>query len=263
MRSFFFLIIVIVIFSFAPNAFAMTSDGCGAGSCADCHSFTKAEAEQLLGSMVDKINSVEFSEVPGMWVVEVEKGQKKLPVYIDFSKQYLLSGNMIRLNDKENLTRQRSAMMNKVDVSKIPLEDALLLGSPLAKTKVIVFTDPECPFCKKLHEELKKIVLRDPEIAFLIKLFPLKMHPNAYEVSKSIVCNKSVELLEASFAGKAVPPASCDTSVIDQTLALAGELGVRSTPTLVLPDGLVVSGYKNAETLLVLITENAMKIAKQ
>lgn len=255
------LILVALLFS-AQNVFAMTADGCGAGTCNDCHSITKEETAQLLGSMVDRVNSVEFSEVPGMWVAEVEKGDKKLPVYIDFSKQYLVSGNVIRLDDKENLTRQRSAQMNKVDFSRIPLDDALLLGKPSAKTKVVVFTDPECPYCKKLHDELKEVVRIDPNIAFLIKLFPLKMHPNAYGISKSIVCHDSMELLELSFAGKPVPPANCDTKVIDQTLALGPELGVRSTPTLIMPDGLVVPGYKKAAALLTMIGENVAQATK-
>jgi thiol:disulfide interchange protein DsbC len=251
-----FLLILIALLFCSHNVFAMTADGCGAGSCADCHSITEEETTQLLGSMVDKVNNVEFSEVPGMWVADVEKGDKKLPVYIDFSKKYLISGNVIRLDDKENLTRQRGAKMNKIDVGRIPLADALLLGSPSARSKVIVFTDPECPYCKKLHLELKEVVKRDPNIAFLIKLFPLKMHPNAYEISKSIICNNSMELLEDSFAGKPVPPANCDIPVVDQTLALAGELGIRSTPTLIMPNGVVVPGAKKAEALLTLIADN-------
>ena len=258
-----FLAVLIGLLFCAHNAFAMSADGCGAGSCADCHSITREEAKQLLGDLVDRVNHVDFAEVPGLWVAEVEKDRNKLPVYIDFSKKYLVSGNVIRLDDRENVTRQRSARMNRVDVSRIPLEDALLLGKPSARTKVIVFTDPECPYCKKLHEELKEVVKRDPEIAFLIKLFPLKMHPNAYETSRSIVCNKSMELLEISFAGKPVPPASCDTRAVDQTLALVGDLGISSTPTLVLPDGLVVPGFKKAEALLLLIGENAASVAAQ
>jgi thiol:disulfide interchange protein DsbC len=115
---------------------------------------------------------------------------------------------------------------------------------------VIVFTDPECPFCKKLHAELKEVVGRRSDIAFLIKLYPLKMHPNAYGISKSIVCTGSMELLELSFAGKPVPPATCETSAVDRTLALAEELGIRSTPTLVLPDGLVMPGYKKADDII-------------
>ena len=258
-----FLLIVVAIFFCSQTTFAMTADGCGAGTCNDCHSITKEETALLLGTMVDKVNSVEFSEIPGMWVAEVEKGDRKLPVYIDFSKQYLVSGNVIRLGDKENLTKKRSAQMNKVDVSTIALDDALLLGKPTAKNKVVVFTDPECPYCKKLHEELKEVVRIDPNIAFLIKLFPLKMHPNAYGISKSIICNDSMELLELSFAGKPVPPANCETNVVDQTLALGPTLGVSSTPTLIMPDGLVVPGYKKAEALLTIIGENIAQAAKQ
>jgi len=253
MRTFLVLISLLMV---VQSALAMSSEGCGAGVCADCHSITMAETEQLLGGMVDKVNSVEFAEIPGMWVAEVEKDQNKLPVYIDFSKKYLVSGNVIRLNDKQNLTRQRSVRMNSVDVSKIPLADALLLGKPSAKTKVIVFTDPECPYCKKLHEELKEVVRRDPEVAFYIKLFPLKMHPNAYNISKSIVCNNSMEYLELSFSGKPVPAPNCEIPVVDQTIALAGELGIRSTPTLVLPDGRVIPGYRKAEAILTIVSEN-------
>ena len=235
------------------SAFAMPLDGSGAETCVDCHSITRTETEVLLGGLVDKVNSVEFAEVPGMWVAEVEKDRKKLPVYIDFSKQYLISGNVIRLNDGENLTRQRSVQMNSIDVSKIPLADALLLGESSAKTRVIVFTDPECPYCRKLHEELKEVVRRDPEVAFLIKLFPLKMHPNAYDISKSIVCNNSMEYLELSFAGKPVPPPNCELPVIDETSARATKLGSRSTPTLGMPDGRVIPGSRKADVILTII----------
>jgi thiol:disulfide interchange protein DsbC len=188
-----------------------------------------------------------------VWAVEVEKDRKRFPVYIDFSKSFVVTGNIIRIADGENVTQRRTAQLNRVDVSRIPLEDALLLGSPDARTKVTVFTDPECPFCKKLHLELKEVVSRRPDIAFLIKLFPLKMHPNAYGISKSIVCTGSMELLELSFAGKPVPPPACETSAVDRTIALAEELGIRSTPTLVLPNGVVMPGYKKADDLIKLL----------
>lgn len=240
----------LLLLAVAVPALAFTADGCGAGACASCHSLDQKEAGKILGNLVDKVNRVEFAEVPGMWVVEVEKGPNKLPVYIDFSKQYVLSGSVIRLADRGDLTQERHARMNRVDMRRIPLDDALLLGSKKAATRVVVFTDPECPFCVKLHAELKEVVRRDPDIAFLIKLYPLKMHPNAYAKAKSIVCARSMEFLELSFAGKPLPPAACSTTAVDQTIALAPELGIQSTPTLVLPNGLVMPGFKTADELL-------------
>jgi thiol:disulfide interchange protein DsbC len=259
MRS---LPVFVILLLFATQAYTMSPDSCGSGVCADCHSITKEETKQILGSMVDKVNHVEFAEVPGMWVVEIEKDSRKIPVYIDFSKRYLVSGNVIRLEDKENVTQTRAARMNRIDISKIPLADALVLGKSSAKNKVIVFTDPQCPYCKKLHDELKEVVRRDPEIAFLIKLFPLPMHPEAHGISQSIVCNNSMEYLERSFAGEPIPAPNCEIPVVDQTIEIGKQLGIRSTPTLVMPDGLVVPGYKKAEALLAIIGENIAQLEK-
>lgn len=64
--------------------------------------------------------------------------------------------------------------------------------------------------------------------------------------------------LEASLAGKPVPPPLCDTPVVDQTLALAKELGINSTPTLVLPDGTMIAGSRKAENLLRLLGSKAV-----
>jgi len=231
----------------------MAEGGCGGGSCTDCHSLTQAEAEELLGNGVDKVLGVALAEMPGLWTVDVQKGEAKFPVYVDFSKSYLVAGNIIRIRDKQNVTMVHQAQLNKIDISRIPLEDALLLGSPKAKTKAIVFTDPQCPYCKKFHEELQSVVERDPNIAFLIKLYPLKMHPNAYNISKSIVCAGSLQMLEDSFADRPVPPATCETTVVDETLALVKKININSTPTLILPNGLVLPGFKKADALLELL----------
>lgn len=244
------ILLLVFALAWSSAAWAMAPDGCGAGACAGCHSLGKTEARQILDGIVDDVLDVQLAEVPGMWLLEIEKDQRRLPVYLDFSKKYLVSGSIIRLADKGNVTQENQASMNRIDVSRIPLDDALRLGSASARTKVVVFTDPECPYCRKLHVELKEVVRRAPDIAFYIKLFPLEMHPNAYAISRSIVCNKSMELLEASFAGRPVPPPGCDSAAVDETLALVRDLGIRSTPTLVLPDGLIVPGFKTADELL-------------
>ena len=88
------------------------------------------------------------------------------------------------------------------------------------------------------------------------------MHPNAYDISKSIVCNNSMEYLELSFAGKPVPPPNCEIPVIDETIALARELGIRSTPTLVMPDGRIIPGYRKADALLTIISEHVAQSGK-
>jgi thiol:disulfide interchange protein DsbC len=230
------------------GASAMQQDGCGAGSCRDCHSLNREEATELLQELPLEIIDVDFSEVPGLWVVDVQNRQgRRAPVYVDFSKQYIFSGNIMNLATKEDVTGKRMAALNPIDPSVIPLDDALVLGDPDAKYRIIVFDDPECKFCRKLHPEMKRMIDQRNDVAFYIKLFPLNQKSS--EKARAIVCAQSMELLESSLAGKAIPPADCKTDQIEKNIAVGQSIGVRSTPTLVLPDGRVVPGFKTVEQL--------------
>jgi thiol:disulfide interchange protein DsbC len=64
-------------------------------------------------------------------------------IYVDFPKKHFITGNLISIAGKKNLTQERLAELNKVNVSQIPLEDALVMGDPKAKIRIIVFDDPD------------------------------------------------------------------------------------------------------------------------
>lgn len=100
---------------------------------------------------------------------------------------------------------------------------------------------------------MKTVIKERKDIAFYIKLYPLPMHKEAYEKSKAIVCEKSLALLEDAFNKKELPKAKCETTVIDDNIKLAQKLGIDGTPALILPDGRVVPGYKDAKALIELI----------
>jgi thiol:disulfide interchange protein DsbC len=240
-----------------PGAFAFPKNGCGAGECRDCHSLTREEAGKLLTGMVDNVLNVESSPVQGLWMVDVAKAGRMFPVFIDFSKNYLLGAQMIRLSTKEDITGARVMKLNevKLDNPKIPLEDALVMGNPSAMRKIVVFSDPDCHYCRKLHGELKTVIDQAPEVAFYIKLYSRNNTPASAEKAKSVICAKSVALLEDAFAGKPLPPPTCSTQAPEETLKLAGTLGIRGTPTLVLPDGRVLAGYRDAKALIQLLAE--------
>ncbi|RMG84094.1 MAG: DsbC family protein [Candidatus Dadabacteria bacterium] len=211
---------------------------------------TQKEAEAALGKLVDKVLGVREAVVPGMWEVDVEKRGQKLPVFLDYSKRYVITGDVIDLEQMTSVTRERFIELNRIDPSVIPLEDAVVIGDPKAPNRIVVFDDPECPFCKKLHPEMKKVVQKRQDVAFFIKMLPLKIHPNARKKAQAIICAKSAQMLEDSLAGKPIPEPTCETDQIEKNEALAKQIGVRSTPTLVFPDGRVVPGYKDADRIL-------------
>ena len=243
----------LALFLSAP-AEAFQKEPAAAKGCAECHKLMKEEAGKLLGKVVDNVVGVVQGPFPGIWEVDVARDGKTYPIYLDYSLKYLFNGQFIRLADMENLTGRRYQDLNRVDVSSIPLKDAILMGSKSGKKKVIVLTDPTCPYCVKLHAEIKKAVAKDPEVAFYVMPYPRNRNDKAtYARCLSVVCSKSENLLDDAYAGKELPAPSCKSDAVDETMKLADRLKIQGTPTMILPDGRLISGSMDADALLSLL----------
>ncbi len=101
---------------------------------------------------------------------------------------------------------------------------------------------------------MKKVIKERKDIAFYIKLAPLvKIHPQSYEKSKAIVCENSLKLLEDAYEKKPLPAAKCSGSSIDKNLKLVKNLGINNLPAMVMPDGRVITGFRDAASIIELI----------
>ena len=259
MRTFFPVVplAALLLLFVPPVAHSFTGDGCGGGACTDCHSLTRDEAARILGNGVDNVLSVTMSPVNGLWEVDVEKEGRRAPLYIDFSKGYVIAGQIIQVSTKKNLTERRVLSMNRVDVSQIPITDAIVVGKKDAKRRIIVFDDPNCPHCAKLYRTSKEIVARHPDVAFFVRPFPRMRDEETRAKALSIVCAGTAQALEDGFAGKPLPKGTCGSDAVDETIRIAERLNIRSTPTMVFPDGRVVPGALEANTILSLLNEGA------
>jgi len=257
MRSVFPVVpLAALLFLFAvAAAHAFTGEGCGSGACTDCHSLTRDEAAKILGSTVDNVLSVGTSPVGGLWEVGVEKAGQRWPLYIDFSKEYVIAGQIIQLSTKKNLTGSRMMSMNRIDVSQIPLAGSIVVGKKDAIRRIVVFDDPNCPHCAKLHETAKGIVAGNPDVAFFVRPFPRNGDRPTYETALSIVCAGTAQALEDAFAGKPLPKGECGSKAVDETIQASNRFNLRSTPTMVFPDGRVVPGALEAGAILSLLKE--------
>ncbi len=206
--------------------------------CLKCHKLKKTEAQDIVDRVVSngKVLDIKASPLKGAWQIEVQKEGQRGIVLLDFSKKYLIGGI--------------SPVPQKVAFSKISLADAIVLGSAAAKKKVAVFTDPDCPYCRELHPVMKRIVEKHPDIAFYLILNPLPMHKDAYRKAQTVLCSKSLSMLDDAFSDKPVPEPSCSADAVERTTALARSFGFTGTPLLVRQDGLVLPGYLPEDKLL-------------
>jgi thiol:disulfide interchange protein DsbC len=134
----------LLLFCLLPMSYSYSFETKGQ-ECSKCHTLHKEEARDLLKNIVPDvvILDVRISPVRGIWEVDIESRARKAIVYIDFQKKHFFSGALVSIGEKKNLTQERVIELNKVDVSQIPLENALVMGDEKARIRVVVFTDPD------------------------------------------------------------------------------------------------------------------------
>lgn len=227
------------------------AEECRGGNCAGCHTLTVKEAGVLLKD-VGSVTEVVQAPVKGLWQVKLQREGRTAVAFMDYGKKYVLPGPLFPLTDTQNAQTPQTQSLNRIDVKSIPLTDSIVLGNPQGVKRLFVFTDPDCSYCRKLHGELKKLAVIAPDVTIYVKLFPLKMHPYAYDKARVILGRKSPDLLDAAFSGGTLPPPddSCSPTPVDETITLGAKLGITGTPTLIFPDGSVAVGGRDVEALL-------------
>lgn len=221
--------------------------------CASCHTFSKDEAATLLKEF-GAVQDVKLAPVKGLYEVSVQRGNRQAVVYVDFAKKLLMPAPIFEITSKRSLTPasvELPVVIPKADLAKIPRNDSIVMGKADGSKILFVFTDPDCPYCVKLHNELKKLVTLEPELTIYIKMFPLKMHPQAYDKARVILGAKSLEMLEKAFAHGQLPaPGDNDPKQpVDETIKIGESLGIQGTPAMIFPDGRLVAGAMSAEAI--------------
>lgn len=150
---------------------------------------------------------------------------------------FIVEGKLVDPKNKKELTTERLNELTKVDFNSLPLDRAIKVVRGNGSRKLAVFSDPDCPFCKKLEQ---KELIGITDVTIYTFLYPLEgLHPDAANKSRAIWCaqDRSKAWQEWVLNGQ-LPKgtATCDTP-INQIAELGKRLGVSSTPTLIFSDG--------------------------
>lgn len=172
----------------------------------------------------------EFKDIGSLYEVIVKTPGGKKVAYITKDFNYLILGS---LYDKEakNVTQERVKELNKIDISTLPLSDALIYKVGNGNKKVIVFVDPYCPHCKKLINHLKT------KSDYTLYMYILPLNEKSKETSLKIFCTDKSPIeayLEAEKLEK-----TCDTAKekLEKHIVLAQKFNLHGTPFVILGDG--------------------------
>lgn len=200
-----------------------------------------ADETQLRKLLEDHFPGTEIESLrktPFAGLYEVVVGGEVL--YTDDQAKYFFMGHMIDTQSRVSLTSERMQQIRdarRIPIDTLPLEHSIKVVKGKGERTLIVYSDPNCPFCKKLEKELVDI----KNITVHTLLYPILN--GSMPTATSIWC--ASDRLKAwddfMLHGKAPAGKECETPI--QALLQSGQkYRVTGTPTLIFADGSVVSG---------------------
>lgn len=178
--------------------------------------------------------------------------------YADEKAQYLIMGDVLDVKSRTNLSQDRLAKLNAVKWESLPLGNAIKQVRGKGERKIVVFSDIDCPYCRKFETELNKV----DNITVYTFLYPIEgLHPKAVQASRQIWCAPDKNKAWDEYLGGGKLPANdgkCANPVNDN-IALGNKLNVSGTPTIIFQNGQRVPGMVQAAKLEELLASAAKK----
>ena len=174
--------------------------------------------------------------------------------YTDAKADLLILGYVTDTRTKENLSQLRWGQLHAIDFKSLPFDRAIKVVKGDGSRKLAVFADPDCPYCRKLEQELQGF----SNITVYIFLFPIaELHPDANRRAEQIWCATDAATSWASWVleQKAPADANCASTPIAELAALGAKLKIFGTPTMFTVDGNRVVGAIDKDELERRLTE--------
>jgi thiol:disulfide interchange protein DsbC len=198
-----------------------------------------------------KVESVTKTNYAGLY--EVFMGGQI--IYTDEKMSFLIAeGRVVDPKTKKDITGERLEELTKIDFSSLPLDQAIKVVKGNGSRKLVVFSDVDCPYCKRLEQnELVNIT----DVTVYTFLYPIaQLHPDAAAKSKTIWCaSNRAKAWEDWIFRNQLPKTTGNCEVpLEKVAELARKFNVTSTPTLIFADGRRMLGaqpYKEIERALV------------
>jgi thiol:disulfide interchange protein DsbC len=210
----------------------------------------------LLGDQV-KIDGITKTGFLGLYEVRIATEEGTRIVYTDEAASYFFIGNIYDNKTQTDITESRLRRLNAIRFADLPLAQAFKVVRGKGSRQLVYFSDPRCPYCRRLDQELAKV----DDVTVHVFLIPI-IAPDSAAVSKAVWCapdrGKAWLELMLNEVEPPAPKANCDTP-LEKNLALSRKYRINGTPTMVFPDGQRVAGLMSAARLSKMLDETSKK----
>jgi len=169
-------------------------------------------------------------------------------LYTDENFEYVIDGNIIETQSGRNVTEERKRKLAAIPFDELPFDLAFKRVKGKGERKMAVFSDPDCPFCKRIEQDLAKL----DNVTIYMFLYPIEsLHPQAGDKAKRIWCSQDKVKAWEDYMNKGVVPTAAPTcdNPVDKLAKYGAQHHINGTPTLVFANGERVPGAISASQI--------------
>jgi len=186
--------------------------------------------------------------------------------YVSADAKFVFSGDLYRVaakGDFPNLSEGRRRELRLAKLDEIPESQMLVFGPEKAKHTITVFTDVDCPWCRRLHSQMADYNKLGIRVRYMF--FP-RTGPDTESWAKADAVWCSADR-KAAFtkakAGEDLALKACPGSPVAREYQLGHDIGVTGTPGVVIETGELIPGYMAPAQLLAHIQKAVSDDAEQ
>jgi len=198
------------------------------------------------------VREIRAAQLPGLYEVELVNGER---LFTDAEVSYFVAGDLFQITDNRlvNLSEVKRNSRRAEQLATIPDEDKIIFTpQQRKKATVTVFTDVDCGYCRRLHQQMAGYLEHGIEIQYLA--YPRAgVGSNSYQKIVSAWCaDNKQEAITKLKKGEKIASITCDNPVVEH-FRLGGKLGITGTPSLVFESGQLYPGYVEPDRLAKLL----------
>ena len=163
-------------------------------------------------------------------------------VYLSADGRYMLRGDLMDLDTQRNFTEEARRVARADAIGALGESSMIVFAPDTVKHTVTVFTDVDCPYCARMHQQMADYNGLGIEVRYAA--FPRAgVSSPTYDKMVSVWCaaDQRTAMTDAKM-GTSIEMLSCDNPVREHYETGQG-IGVTGTPAIVLESGEIVPGY--------------------
>jgi thiol:disulfide interchange protein DsbC len=228
-----------------------------APAAAGASAISKDDPRFVLAAKIPGSKPEDFRATPVPGIYELTHGADIS--YVSADAKYVFAGDMYRVSDRgefPNLSETRRRELRLARLSEVPESQMLVFGPADAKHTISVFTDVDCPWCRKMHSQIADYNKLGIRVRYLF--FP-RTGPDTESWAKAEAVWCSADRKDAftrTKGGEEIKPRACPGAPVAREYKLGHDLGVNGTPGVVLENGELIPGYLPPTQLLAHIRQS-------